>query len=90
MSEGKYGRLPKPKDRTRVAVRVGDVSLAPIHDKASEWEEEDDSYHAHAKPAPREESMSSRIARALGDFAKQASATVGNGYSSLLKKEDEQ
>lgn len=90
MSEGKYGRLPKPKDRTRVVTRIGDISLSPIHDKASEWEEEDDSYHAHPKAAP-EESVTSRIARALGDFAKRASASAGgSGYSSLLKRDDEE
>lgn len=35
MSEGKYGRLPKPKDRRTIKgvdVDIGDVSLEPDHD----------------------------------------------------------
>jgi hypothetical protein len=62
--EGKYGRLPRPKDRSGgVSVRLGELALNPAHDKAAEWEEEGGTLRPHPKTQP-EESLTDRLSRA--------------------------
>lgn len=71
MSEGRYPRMPKPKDRSKgVSVTMGEVSLKPT--KEALWEEEDDVYHPHAKKAP-EESLLSKVSRLAGELGAGAS-----------------
>ncbi|MBK7865224.1 MAG: hypothetical protein IPJ65_42825 [Archangiaceae bacterium] len=87
MSEGRYGRLPKPKDRSKgVSVKMGEVSLTPEHDKAGEWEEEGDTYHAHAKkPRVAEESMLAKLGRMAGELG----ASAGRPWSKMMGDDDE-
>lgn len=85
MSEGKYGHLPKPKDRSRgVRVSLGDVTLRPTHDKASEWEEEDDERHEHPKKAP-EESMLAKVGR----MASEVLGSASRPWARLMKDDEE-
>ena len=87
MSEGKYGRLPKPKDRSksRVAVGLGDVTLEPQHDKAGEWAEEGDTYVPHhAKPAP-EEGLLARLGRTVSE----AASSVSRPWARLTDDDEE-
>lgn len=80
MSEGRYGgRLPKPKDKTKVTLRIGDVSLAPAHDKAAEWAEEGESLMPHAVHPAAPESPLSKVGRAAGG----AGADIGSAAAAL-------
>lgn len=83
MSEGKYGRLPKPKDRSKgISVTVGDVSLKPTRE--SEWEEEGDEYHAHPKKKA-EESAVAKASRVVSELA----ASVSRPWGKFLKGKDD-
>lgn len=87
MSEGKYGRLPRPKDRTKVTVSVGDVAVAPAHDKAAEWEEEGEAYRPHAKrAAPHEESMMAK----LGRMAQEATGSISKPWARMMDDKDDE
>lgn len=87
MSEGRYGRLPKPKDRSLkgVSVKMGEVSLTPEHDKAGEWDEEGDTYHEHQKK-PAEESMLAKLGRMAGHLG----ATAASPWAKLMGDDDDE
>lgn len=86
MSEGKYGRLPQPKDRTRrkVDVSLGSLELKPEHDKAGEWAEEGDVLRPHAEHKPEE----STVAK-LGRLASELGAAGGGAWSRFMKDDEE-
>jgi hypothetical protein len=83
MSEGRYGRLPKPKDRSRgMHVELGEVTLEPS-DKAREYEEETgEEYRPHKKPAPRESALA-RVGRELA-------ASVSRPWARFTGKDDDE
>lgn len=104
--EGKVPPLPQPKDRTHVDVKLGDVKLTPESHKETptergqrkwdEYEEETDGPPSTAKPTPKpqpEEGMLSRAGRAVGDFARRATAGVagmaeGGGVDAMPERRD--
>lgn len=85
MSEGKYPRLPKPKDRSKLTVTLGTPELVAKHDKEGEWAEEGDAYRPHEKRAA-EPSTTDRIKK----MASELGAAVSSPWARLLKKDDEE
>ena len=87
MSEGQYPRMPKPKDKSARALKLGELSLETDEERnRREYAEEtgDEMPAKKAKKAP-EESMLAK----LGRLASEASAGVSRPWSKLMKGDDE-
>lgn len=88
MSEGKYGKLPKPKDRSKhVDVTMGEVSLTPTHDKAGEWEEEGEALTPH--PAHQERHQTTAMER-IKMAAESLGAAATRPWAKLMGDKDDE
>ena len=87
MSEGRYPRMPKPKDKSHRSLEIGEVTLETRDDrKRREYAEET----GDEMPAKRErkatpESMLAKVARVAGEFG----ASVSKPWSKLTGEKDE-
>lgn len=102
MSEGKYPRMPKPKDRSKrhialdigevelkptTSVEFGELELEPDRDKAAEYKEETGDEYEEPKRRPRApDSMVARLKKAAGNLSAQASKP----WARFLRDDDDE
>ena len=87
MSEGKYPRMPKPKDKSGARLKFGELRFESKADRdAREHEEEtgDPLPARHEKRAP-EESMLARLGRSLSE----AAGSVSRPWARLMDDDEE-